>query len=536
MERINYPSEGWYYEGEVKDGKPEGQGIFYYVDGKPYKGGEFVGGILQGKGWFYESNGVKYKGEFKNDLPDGEGEVYYPNGQLSYKGTFAKGSFSGQGVIYFINGNKLYEGMFADGKYSGRGVMYREDGSKMYEGDFLDEKYNGEGRLYGANGILFQEGIFERGHLVEGKTYSDKGNLFCEGEYGIHSNGVDSIKKGRVYYTSNYIVYDGVFPNTGEKILDGFTGYKEFYCEYERTPENELVMTNCRDVYEGKPLRGTYIENGVDTGIVVQFYEVRGENGRYNKKYAYNQDNPDAFFEVFHIMTGELKSTFEKGHLVQYYCYPDKKPYSGRIKYIGDGILVNRVAKPQGQGKMFDKEGHLTYEGKFSQGETSGRGKKYDSDGHLLYEGEFSEGKIKGQGKQYDKDGHLIYEGEFVDGKFEGQGKEYDANGHLVYEGGFWNGKNEGYGKRFDNDGKIIHEGEFINGMPAEEFKNSPEYADYMKKKEKKTADRIADQERKEAAKKEAKKVDIIVFSIAAVIIIVLIWLALKILAWLFSF
>ena len=29
MERINYPSEGLYYEGEVSGGIPDGQGIFW---------------------------------------------------------------------------------------------------------------------------------------------------------------------------------------------------------------------------------------------------------------------------------------------------------------------------------------------------------------------------------------------------------------------------------------------------------------------------------------------------------------------------
>lgn len=121
MERINYPSEGLYYEGEVSGGIPDGQGIFYYVDGKPCKGGVFVDGKLQGKGWIYFEDGSIFKGEFKNELPDGKGKVYYSNGKLAYEGTFVEGYRSGQGVEYNEDGKKSYIGSFLNGKYSGEG-------------------------------------------------------------------------------------------------------------------------------------------------------------------------------------------------------------------------------------------------------------------------------------------------------------------------------------------------------------------------------------------------------------------------------
>ena len=54
-----------------------------------------------------------------------------------------------------------------------------------------------------------------------------------------------------------------------------------------------------------------------------------------------------------------------------------------------------------------------------------------------------------GQGKDYNEEGILIYDGEYLKGYRNGQGKEYTNDGKLKFEGEFldnqiWNG----YGKK----------------------------------------------------------------------------------------
>ena len=41
-------------------------------------------------------------------------------------------------------------------------------------------------------------------------------------------------------------------------------------------------------------------------------------------------------------------------------------------------------------------------------------------------------GERNGQGKEYNGNGQLIFEGEYLNGKINGKGKEYDENGQLI--------------------------------------------------------------------------------------------------------
>ena len=58
----------------------------------------------------------------------------------------------------------------------------------------------------------------------------------------------------------------------------------------------------------------------------------------------------------------------------------------------------------------------------------NGKIRKYNK-GKLKFEGE-----IIGEGKEYNDNGILIFEGEFLYGKRHGKGKEYNDNGKLIFE------------------------------------------------------------------------------------------------------
>jgi hypothetical protein len=57
------------YEGEWKDGKPNGKGSYYWKDGRKYVG-DFRNGQSHGNGALYAADGtVTYEGEWINDKP-----------------------------------------------------------------------------------------------------------------------------------------------------------------------------------------------------------------------------------------------------------------------------------------------------------------------------------------------------------------------------------------------------------------------------------------------------------------------------------
>ena len=52
------------YEGQFRNGKREGKGIYYYKNGEKYDG-ECKNGLKEGKGIYYFNNGNKYEGDWK---------------------------------------------------------------------------------------------------------------------------------------------------------------------------------------------------------------------------------------------------------------------------------------------------------------------------------------------------------------------------------------------------------------------------------------------------------------------------------------
>ena len=118
---------GWFKNGDQKtDGK--------YV-------GEIRNGFPNGQGIFTWSDGVKYVGEWKNGKQDGQGTETTPTGD-KYVGEWKDGNENGHGIYTYSNGRK-YEGEWKDGKWNGQGTSILYDGGK-YEGEFKEGKrWNG---------------------------------------------------------------------------------------------------------------------------------------------------------------------------------------------------------------------------------------------------------------------------------------------------------------------------------------------------------------------------------------------------------
>ena len=78
FENGNEDSDGKYI-GEIKNGKPNGQGTYTFPDGKKYEG-KFKDGKEHGKGTYTYPDGVKYEGKFKDGKEQGQGTLTTPDG------------------------------------------------------------------------------------------------------------------------------------------------------------------------------------------------------------------------------------------------------------------------------------------------------------------------------------------------------------------------------------------------------------------------------------------------------------------------
>ena len=113
--------------------------LYSYIDKSTYIG-ETDNGILwrtrNGKGTMTYDNG-KYEGDFKDNKRGGKGVYYFADGD-KYDGDWKDDKKDGKGVFYFADGDK-YEGYWKDDKFDGKGVYYFKNGNR-YEGDWKDDK------------------------------------------------------------------------------------------------------------------------------------------------------------------------------------------------------------------------------------------------------------------------------------------------------------------------------------------------------------------------------------------------------------
>jgi len=120
------------YNGEIKNGKPNGFGFQTY------------------------KNGNKYFGEHKNGLPNGQGRSIYPDGGI-YLGEYMKGKFHGQGTFIWKDGY-YYDGEFRDGTPNGQGTETLPNGQLV--GEYKD------GKPWNAKGYDKERNVVE--HWING--------------------------------------------------------------------------------------------------------------------------------------------------------------------------------------------------------------------------------------------------------------------------------------------------------------------------------------------------------------------------------
>jgi len=218
------------YVGMFSDYLWDGQGTFSYKDGYTYQGiwnqGRFSQGsefdeggrllysgsfnlqnnrfIREGDGvlYIYSENGGKdvstYKGDFKDGLPNGEGE--YILGGAKYTGFWIDGQFTGKGILqtptvryegsfenFAILEGKIiaetweYHGKWKDGNYHGKAkLITKNDDGSIFE-EFVEYE---DGKIIGtfeSDPTIFERGISQRIALVVGNSnYADSfgyGNL-----------------------------------------------------------------------------------------------------------------------------------------------------------------------------------------------------------------------------------------------------------------------------------------------------------------------------------------------------------------------
>lgn len=211
-----YIAKGFRYNGEFKDNKKQGKGVYVWSDGAKYTG-DFADDQASGRGVWEFASGDRYEGDVVNAVMVGKGVLISKDGS-KFEGTFADGKPHGRGTYVFANGDK-YEGGIAAGKKSGKGTYVSKNGDR-FEVTFIDDVAQGTGSYEFANGDRY-EGEIKNGAL------SGKGKYFHSGGERSEGNYLNGLLNGPgTFYFKDGSWFEGTFED-GLKRAKGIIIYKD---------------------------------------------------------------------------------------------------------------------------------------------------------------------------------------------------------------------------------------------------------------------------------------------------------------------
>ncbi len=411
------------FEGRYLNGKANGKGKEFSSNGELIFEGEYLNGKKNGKGKEYDSEeeNLIFDGNYLNDEKSGKGKEYYNNGKLKFEGKYLKGEIW-NGILYDEYSELKYK--IKKGKrIDKRKKKLRTDIKKKIKNvkpgknqklEITNEKKDhiaiNNSRIKECRKVdSILEDVFSQGKIrnnsfesQESVSFEIKNNVSIISENNFDCQNMVEIEMDKLEKVDKYFI--GNRNGKGKEIdLDGNLLFEGEYLDGKRNGQGKEYDKNksYRLIFKGE-----FINDKRWNGVFIEF---------------------DCYDNI--LFEGEYINGIKEG-----------KEYKNR-RLIYEGKYLNN--KKNKKGKEYYNFGKLKFEGEYSYGR-KWNGNIYDNRGNFSF-------KIKdgaGNGKEYDADGMLIYDGEYLDGKRNGKGKEYH-NHRLIYEGEFFDGKRRGKGKKY---------------------------------------------------------------------------------------
>lgn len=401
FQRLDFPSEFSFYEGEVLHGKANGCGRLYYLpndndfDMKVIYYGEFLDNKRHGEGTTYDLNGnITFTGTFRNDFPNGFGESFHS--QHSYRGFWKNGKYHGDCQIW-NNDRCVFNGKWHEfeGTTSFFGFTHSSDrinidsGSLYYHGGFLHGRRHGIGKEFNEFSHLVYHGSWKHGQR--------------------HGYG-NEFKFCPIY--GEIIQYSGNFQYNQRSGFGIEWNMNSLFQENIWDTHNDLTMS-----YQGQWLHGK--KHGTGT----LFY------GNDMKKFygEFHQGHPFCGSVYYHPLSTN----------------------TNKVLYIGQ--VRNETF--HGKGTMFSPSNKICFHGDWKQGLPFDKKLSLKnitiftiySSKNPKYQGDVMNGKFHGKGCLY-SECNVIHCGEFYNGYiFDGKESYYNEKRQLCFKGvfkneRFWNG------------------------------------------------------------------------------------------------
>jgi len=464
FEQNFYPNGQVSSEGIMRDGKPDGYWRSYYVTGVIKSEGKRTNFLLDSTWNFYDQTGditqkIDYKlGEksgysikFSYDNPlqpgrptviskelyvngkkEGPSYYYYPTGELKTMVYFRDGKkqglsreFSKDSTLitvveynsnYVVNRERVNR-TDTEGRKQGTFREYYENGSVKKEAHYLDNQLHGYYREYNGTGELVTALRYDRGKIVEEidedvkelldlkNTYDEEGRLIFSGGYkegipvGIH----------RFYDTTGTVINAYLYNELGQKISEGIIdeqgnskgAWTDFY------PTGEIKD---KGFYLDNQRSGSWTFYFINGGIE---QKGRFERGRYQGAWTWYYPNGNVWREERYF-NGREDGTFveydESGNILTKGDYIGGEKEGEWIYQVGDHEEKGKyvIGLREGPWTYYYKNGQISYEGDYFQGNPDKQHKYYYPNGVLKEEQYYDNGIRERNWKKYDKEGNLV--------------------------------------------------------------------------------------------------------------------------------
>lgn len=148
------------YEGEWDKSLKHGFGTEHFKNN--YYEGNFKNGKRCGLGVYYWEKDVFYEGEWDNNCMNGTG-MYQFSKESIYEGGFKNNKMDGFGILNVKN-NKIYIGFFKKDFKDGFGINIWDEEKKAYVGFWKNNKQEGFGKFFKNNRVKY--GLYQKGKIV----------------------------------------------------------------------------------------------------------------------------------------------------------------------------------------------------------------------------------------------------------------------------------------------------------------------------------------------------------------------------------
>ena len=148
------------FEFPYKNGKKEGRGKEYYLNGKFKSDAFFIDGLLQGKSiGYYENGNLEYEENYKDDKLDGLVKNYYENGQLKTELNYKNGKLDGLARAYHENGQLHIEENYKNGNLISKAIYKDDEMVENLFGDTEEDTSSKNNKLKGYTGPIILCGL-----------------------------------------------------------------------------------------------------------------------------------------------------------------------------------------------------------------------------------------------------------------------------------------------------------------------------------------------------------------------------------------